>query len=34
MFPHYKEDELDVMMQVVSQKEIDSYNKSAGNDKK
>ena len=34
MFPHYKEDELDVMMQVVSQKEIDAYNKQAGNDKK
>ena len=34
MFPHYKEDELDVMMQIVSQKEIDAYHKSAGLDKK
>ena len=34
MFPHYKEDELDVMMQIVTQKEIDAYHKSAGLDKK
>lgn len=34
MFPHYKDDELDVMMQIVSQKEIDAYHKSAGFDKK
>ena len=34
MFPHYKEDELDVMMQIVTQKEIDAYHKSAGVDKK
>jgi hypothetical protein len=25
LFPHYKDDELDVMMTVVSQKEIDQY---------
>ena len=34
MFPHYKDDELDVMMQIVTQKEIDAYHKSAGLDKK
>jgi len=34
IFPHYKDDELDVMMEVVSQKEIDQYFKSAGQDKK
>ena len=34
MFPHYKDDEIDVMMQIVSQKEIDAYHKSAGVDKK
>jgi len=34
MFPHYKDDEIDVMMQIVTQKEIDAYHKSAGLDKK
>ena len=34
MFPHYKDDEIDVMMQIVTQKEIDAYHKSAGVDKK
>ena len=33
IYPHYRDDELDVMMQVVSQKEIDQYNKQAGNEK-
>ena len=33
IYPHYRDDELDVMMQVVSQKEIDEYNKQAGNEK-
>lgn len=34
IFPHYKDDELDVMMAIVSQKEIDQYFKAAGRDKK
>lgn len=34
MYPHYKDDEIDVMAQLVTQKEIDSYNKSAGQEKK
>lgn len=34
IFPHYRDDELDVMMQVVSQKEIDQYFADAGRDKK
>lgn len=34
MYPHYKNDEIDVMAQLVSQKEIDAYNKSAGQEKK
>jgi hypothetical protein len=34
MFPHYKDDEIDVMIQIVTQKEIDAYHKSAGVDKK
>jgi hypothetical protein len=34
MYPFYKDDEIDVMAQLVTQKEIDTYNKSAGNDKK
>ena len=34
MFPHYKDDEIDVMMQIGTQKEIDAYHKSAGVDKK
>lgn len=34
IYPDYKDDEIDVMMQLVSQKEIDAYFKAAGNDKK
>jgi hypothetical protein len=34
IYPGYKDDEIDVMMQMVTQKEIDAYNKSAGQDKK
>ena len=34
LFPTYKDDEIDVMAQLVTQKEIDSYNRASGNDKK
>lgn len=34
IYPTYKDDEIDVMCQIVSQKEIDAYHKAAGNDKK
>lgn len=34
IFPHYREDELDVMMTVTSQKEIDQWMLQAGQDKK
>lgn len=34
IYPTYKDDEIDVMMKIVSQKEIDAYNKSAGKEKK
>lgn len=34
MYPQYKDDEIDVMAQLVTQKEIDAYNKSAGQEKK
>lgn len=34
IYPHYRDDELDIMMQVVSQKEIDQYFRDAGQDKK
>lgn len=34
IFPTYKDDEIEVMMQITSQKEIDAYFKSAGQDKK
>lgn len=34
IFPHYKDDEIDVMMQITTQKEIDEYHRQAGNDKK
>ena len=34
MYPGYKDDEIDVMAEITTQKEIDAYNKSAGNDKK
>jgi hypothetical protein len=34
IYPTYKDDEIDVMMSLVSQKEIDAYFKSAGEDRK
>jgi hypothetical protein len=34
MYPTYKDDEIDVMVQITTQKEIDAYNRAAGNDKK
>jgi hypothetical protein len=34
IFPTYKDDEIDVMAELVTQKEIDAYNKSSGNEKK
>ena len=34
IYPTYKDDEIDVMMQITTQKEIDAYFKSAGQDKK
>jgi hypothetical protein len=34
IFPTYKSDEIDVMAQIVTQKEIDAYYKSAGQEKK
>ena len=34
IYPGYKDDEIDVMMQMTTQKEIDAYNKSTGQDKK
>jgi len=34
MYPDYKDDEIDVMAQITTQREIDEYNKQAGNDKK
>jgi hypothetical protein len=34
IFPHYKDDEIDVMAEITSQKEIDTYNREAGRDKK
>jgi len=34
MYPTYKDDEIDVMAQITTQKEIDAYNKSAGIEKK
>ena len=34
MYPTYKDDEIDVMCQITTQKEIDAYNRAAGNDKK
>lgn len=33
IFPHYKDDEIDVMMAVTTQKEIDQYIKSTGQEK-
>jgi len=34
MYPTYKDDEIDVMAQITTQKEIDAYNRAAGADKK
>ena len=34
IYPHYKDDEITVMMQTTTQKEIDAYFKAAGRDKK
>lgn len=34
MYTTYKDDEIDVMAQITTQKEIDAYNRAAGNDKK
>ena len=34
MYPDYKDDEIDVMCEITTQKEIDAYNRAAGNDKK
>ena len=34
IFPTYKDDEIDVMCQITTQKEIDEYNRRAGQDKK
>jgi hypothetical protein len=34
MYPDYKDDEIDVMAQITTQKDIDDYNRRAGNDKK
>ena len=33
MYPHYKDDEIDVMMQIVSDKEIKQYIKDSGEEK-
>jgi hypothetical protein len=34
IFPQYKDDEIDVMAQITTQKDIDAYNRAAGKDKK
>lgn len=34
IYPTYKDDEIDVMAQITTQKEIDAYYKAAGKDKK
>lgn len=34
MYPHYKDDEIDVMMQIVSDKEIKEHVKQCGDDSK
>jgi hypothetical protein len=34
MYPHYKDDEIEVMMQIVSDKEIKQYSKDSGDDPK
>jgi hypothetical protein len=34
IYPTYKDDEIDVMAQLVTQKELDAYHRAAGNVKK
>ena len=34
IYPHYKDDDIDAMAQITTQKEIDAYNRAAGKDKK
>ena len=34
IYPTYKDDEIDVMAKITTQKEIDAYHKAAGKDKK
>ena len=34
IYPTYKDDEIEVMCQITTQKEIDAYNRDAGKDKK
>ena len=34
IYPDYKDDEIDVMAQITSQKEIDAYHRASGKDKK
>ena len=34
IFPNYKDDEIDVMMQIVTNKELDEYDCASGKDKK
>jgi hypothetical protein len=34
IYPHYKDDDIDVMARITTQKEIDAYNRAAGKDKK
>jgi hypothetical protein len=34
IFPHYRDDEIDVMAEITTQKEIDAYHRAAGRDKK
>lgn len=34
IFPHYRDDEIDVMSAITTQKEIDAYHREAGRDKK
>jgi hypothetical protein len=34
IYPDYKDDEIDVMCAITTQKEIDAYHRAAGNDKK
>jgi hypothetical protein len=34
IYPTYRDDEIDVMMQIVSNKELDEYDRASGKDKK